>query len=429
MSTSNLSSKSAGAGLLAAIVASVCCITPVISLLAGVGGIAATFSWMEPFRPYLVVLTIAILGFAWFQKLRERSVKDAECPCEDEKPSFWQSKKFLGMVTVFAAVMLAFPSYSHLFYSNNNHNSSILMTHDTSHMATLTVNVKGMTCTGCENHIVHEVNKLDGIKSVRASYSGGNATVSYITTKVKRSEIVAAINNTGYTVVNSDSDFARAALGENISFFEVPLVCNAAPSIGCGSRSKPVLLEFEKSELVKEAWLNRQGTAIAVVWNEEVDQKSRKRLSKAIFDYHGIKAKTLPLAEGTNTANSFAKRDGWYKGTDVNKLSKEEAEIIANQLMKPVKVKVSLSTEKEIKLRTKIEDEIYDFFLHYESLEELGDANKYKTIIKGFIDYGETIVGEGKMPSLDELWNACANAAKSPGGKSCSSSCCSAKKS
>ncbi|MEQ8679075.1 MAG: heavy metal transporter, partial [Cyclobacteriaceae bacterium] len=43
----NLSSKSAGAGLFAAIVASLCCITPVFSLLAGIGGIAATFSWME----------------------------------------------------------------------------------------------------------------------------------------------------------------------------------------------------------------------------------------------------------------------------------------------------------------------------------------------------------------------------------------------
>lgn len=429
MSTSNLSSKSAGTGLFAAIVASLCCITPVLSLLAGVSGIAATFSWMEPFRPYLVVVTISILGFAWFQKLRVRPEKEIECQCEDEKPSFWQSKKFLGIVTVFAAIMLAFPSYSHIFYSNNNHNSSFLMTQDTTQLATLTVNVKGMTCSGCENHIVHEVSILNGIKDVQASYADGNTTVSYVISEVKPSEIVAAINNTGYTVVENDSGFVEARLEENITFFEVPLICNAAPSIGCGSRSKPVLLEFEKFELVKEAWLNRPGTVIAIVWNEEVDQKDRWRLSNTVFKRHGLKANTLTLDEHAKNSDSFSNRDGWYRGTDVNKLSKEEAEIIADQLMKPVKEKVSLSDENENKMRSKIVDEIYDFFLNYESLEELGDANKYKVMIQDFIDYGETIVGEGNMPTLDELWNACASAANSPNGKSCSSSCCSTKKS
>ncbi len=44
-----------------------------------------------------------------------------------------------------------------------------------------------------------------------------------------------------------------------ISFYKTPLVCNAAPEIGCGSRAKPALLELEKNPAVKEAWLNRSG--------------------------------------------------------------------------------------------------------------------------------------------------------------------------
>jgi len=61
--------KLIGAGLLTAIAASLCCITPVLALIAGTSGLASTFSWLEPFRPYFIGLTILVLGFAWYQKL------------------------------------------------------------------------------------------------------------------------------------------------------------------------------------------------------------------------------------------------------------------------------------------------------------------------------------------------------------------------
>ena len=209
MSTSDISSKSASAGLLAAIVASLCCITPVFSLLAGIGGIAATFSWMEPFRPYLIVLTIGILGFAWYQKLKPRTKEEIECTCEparqsggeDEKPSFWQSKRFLGLVTVFVGLMLAFPSYSHLFYSNANPSSSLVLAQDTTKMHKIVLDVKGMACAGCESHIEHEVGLLKGVKMVNATYSTGSATVEYLPSKIDQKSIIEAINKTGYTVI------------------------------------------------------------------------------------------------------------------------------------------------------------------------------------------------------------------------------------
>lgn len=36
---------------------------------------------------------------------------------------------------------------------------------------------------------------------------------------------------------------------ENISFHAVPLVCDAAPEIGCGSRSKPLLLDQDGARI------------------------------------------------------------------------------------------------------------------------------------------------------------------------------------
>src|SRR5260370_41803978 len=50
---------------------------------------------------------------------------------------------------------------------------------------------------------------------------------------------------------------------ETITFYDVPLVCGAAPEIGCGSRAKPLLIDLEQQSGIKEAWLNRTGTIAA----------------------------------------------------------------------------------------------------------------------------------------------------------------------
>src|SRR5688572_33421877 len=60
----------------------------------------------------------------------------------------------------------------------------------------------------------------------------------------------------------------------SITFYETPLVCNAAPEIGCGSRAKPALLELEKNPAVAEAWLNRPGTVIAIAWKDKPQTKA-----------------------------------------------------------------------------------------------------------------------------------------------------------
>jgi mercuric ion transport protein len=74
MNPKELTKKWIGAGIVAAIVASLCCIAPVIALLAGTSSMASTFSFLEPARPYLIGLTIALLGFAWYQKLKKSIV-------------------------------------------------------------------------------------------------------------------------------------------------------------------------------------------------------------------------------------------------------------------------------------------------------------------------------------------------------------------
>jgi len=190
--------KLIGAGLLTAFAASLCCITPVLALVAGTSGLASSFSWLEPARPYFIGLTILVLGFAWYQKLKPQ--KQIDCNCEtDEKPKFIQSKMFLGIVTAFAIVMLAFPYYAHIFYPKTE---IFLPTVDKSDIKTTEFKISGMTCAGCEEHVNHEVNKLSGIVSSKASYESGNAIIEFDKTKTNEAEIEKAINSTGYNVTD-----------------------------------------------------------------------------------------------------------------------------------------------------------------------------------------------------------------------------------
>lgn len=187
-----------GAGLFAAFAASLCCITPVLALLAGTSGFASTFSWIEPFRPYLIGVTILMLGFAWYQKFNPK--KEIDCNCEpDEKPRFIQTKKFLGIVTVFAGLMLAFPLYSQIFYPETEKQ---VFTVDESNIQTVEFAIDGMTCAGCEEHVNHEVNKLTGIVKSSTSYEKGNAIIEFDNSKTNIIEIEKAIKRTGYSVTN-----------------------------------------------------------------------------------------------------------------------------------------------------------------------------------------------------------------------------------
>src|SRR5262245_49325427 len=91
---------------------------------------------------------------------------------------------------------------------------------------------------------------------------------------------------------------ARSAIPlDRISVFKVTLVCPAAPHIGCGSRAKPILLELEKQDTISEAWLNREGTLLALVWKPAVNKKARKEALTAALKDQGIDIRELGASE------------------------------------------------------------------------------------------------------------------------------------
>ena len=189
--------KFISASLLGAVTASLCCITPFLTLIAGTSSLAATFSWIAPYRPYLIGLTLFVLGITWYQKLS--TPKEIDGDCRPVKPRFIHSKPFLGIVTVVALLMLAFPYYFGILYPDLG---SQVISYDPSMIHRTEFKIDGMTCSGCEAPIVDEVNQLKGILHLTVSYDSSNAIIAYDPTQTNEYKIEQAINASGYQVID-----------------------------------------------------------------------------------------------------------------------------------------------------------------------------------------------------------------------------------
>ena len=282
MSNEKSSSKSAGAGLLLAVTASLCCITPVLALISGASGIAASFSWLEPFRPYLIGITVLVLGFAWYQKLLPAGghgkKADVDCACEpgeEEKTPFLHSKMFLGLVTVFAAVMLAFPYYSHIFYPEVNKTTGVV---NESSVYEISLAIEGMTCTGCEEGIKHAAMAVPGVLTADASYDEGTATVKFDQSKSSKEDIINAINATGYKVVSS-AEVVPAIAVSTAGLKEVVLPVAGMTCSGCAEH---INYEVGKLAGVMEAKASYEDGQAVVKYDPATT--TREEIIKAIND-------------------------------------------------------------------------------------------------------------------------------------------------
>jgi hypothetical protein len=128
----------------------------------------------------------------------------------------------------------------------------------------------------------------------------------------------------------------------HVAFYDVALACEAAPSIGCGIRAKPLLAELEANAQVARAWLSRSGTVLAVEWRaapaEPVPQPiGATRITDAAL-----------LAE---MRRELAAGRGWYRKEEIDELSEEESRVIAERLMRRMLVTVELGAERQELIR------------------------------------------------------------------------------
>ena len=189
------------AGIGTAIGASLCCITPVLALVAGIGGAASAFAWLDPLRPYLIVLTIGALAFAWYRQLKPQKEALA-CDCEDDqkKKPFVQSKAFLGIATAITLLLLSFPYFSGSFFPAPENKVAAAVA-QAEQLQQASLKIEGMTCGGCESSVNHALSSKKGVLEAKASYEEGIARVTYDPALITPETLKRAIEEeVGYTV-------------------------------------------------------------------------------------------------------------------------------------------------------------------------------------------------------------------------------------
>ena len=348
------------AGILAAILGSTCCIGPLLLVAIGLGSGAA---FLGHYHWLFLIGGIAVLTWAWAKYLREKTVCDCEHKTMRERRS--------GMFTLLIAtvIVLGFGSLNisrYMFASAPP--SAQAKAQGTNSLSRVVIPVEGMSCVTCEIPVRHALRRIDGVKSTHVSAATKSATVDYEAAKTNPEQLVAAINSTGYRASLPNETNASTAMAKNedtndtkprlaapstASFFKVSLQCLAAPQIGCGSVSKPILLQLEKEQGVLEAWLNRPGTTIAVVWKADADAEMRRSVTAELEEDHATEIQGLSRDEALK---DFLSGTRWYRGTDVDRLSEEEAGIIAARLVRRVEAKTELPKDKAERLQFAMTD-------------------------------------------------------------------------
>lgn len=277
--------------------------------------------------------------------------------------------------------------------------------------------VTGMTCRSCEDHISGALSKNAGVLKSHVRFAENSATVTYDPSKTTEAEIINTVNETGYTALLKESNEKKeskknegsAQIIRDVSFFEVPLVCGAAPEIGCGSKSKPVLLGLEnKNDAVSEAWLNRTGTVIAVVWKKTASPELRKATAETVFDENNMNVAGISDPEYKNLLDDFSNKKNWYRGKDVDKLSIEEADVIAKRLVTRINSKTSLSKEKSEKLQTELTSVFKSTFLNLNPTADINSNEEkvYKQneqkVENQILEAGNKFLNETEMKALKD---------------------------
>lgn len=203
--------------VVAAFLASLCCIGPLLLAALGVGAFGAA-GIFESARPFLVTGAVLLLAVAFYWTYFRQN---AECAlgevCATKTISragrlgLWiASLAVLGfaLMPYVAAPLAAKISERKTANQPAEQDACCIAQRPsdttpitlTAGMETATFKVKGMTCVSCETTIKIALERTPGVRRANVSYERGEAVVEYDPHQTTPAELRDAINSTGYTV-------------------------------------------------------------------------------------------------------------------------------------------------------------------------------------------------------------------------------------
>ncbi|PYJ95530.1 MAG: hypothetical protein DME62_00190, partial [Verrucomicrobia bacterium] len=117
---------------------------------------------------------------------------------------------------------------------------------------------------------------------------------------------------------------------------------------------------------------------IAVVWKPESDAETRRKVVAELKEDH---ATELEGKSRDESVKDFLSGKGWYHGADVDRLSEEEADIIAARLVRFVKAKTALPNNKAEPLQRAFSD-----LLRKDLTGKSNGPNRLEDVARDYLD-------------------------------------------
>lgn len=188
-------------GVVAAIAASSCCILPLLLGAASAGSVGLGAA-LAPYRPYFIVLTVLLLGGAFYFTYRPQQA-GCETECCDIKSVRGRrvNKGLLWVVTIFTVGALAYPNFA--AYRARNAAMAAPAVEVAPTASTAVFAVGNMTCEECTLAIAKALKATPGVYDAVVDFTARRATVRYDARKVSVPELRKVIEKTGFPVIGA----------------------------------------------------------------------------------------------------------------------------------------------------------------------------------------------------------------------------------
>ncbi len=189
------------------ILASLCCIGPLVFALLGISG-AAFAQRFEPWRPYLLVATYGLLGGAFYSTYKPaRPECGPGAACEMPRASrlgkamLWIAALIVLLATTFPILRLpvlrrqAMKKVALVLAAGAFGLASIGWAGEASKT---TLSIKGMTCGGCVAAVKLQLKRTEGVSAYDVSLDKAQADVTYDPASTDPKKIAESVSRTGF---------------------------------------------------------------------------------------------------------------------------------------------------------------------------------------------------------------------------------------
>jgi len=195
-------------GILSGVLASLCCVGPLVLVLFGLGSVSFALSLSQYRLYFLGIGFLFMIAVIVFHLKKKNKTCDLNCFSVEglKRDGRFIISVVLSMgISYILALYVLVPTISPIIYGNvvskttgtqsasltkNAVNTNNDNTNTNSNLHKLVVKISGMTCAGCATGIQSILQSLDGISNARISYPEGIGEITYNPEVITKEEII-----------------------------------------------------------------------------------------------------------------------------------------------------------------------------------------------------------------------------------------------